>query len=458
MKGSSFSGCRTLVIGLGISGLGAVKVLCRREALVSVYDDRTIDAFARELIDELDRLKVEVFAGQFPEVVNDSYDLIVVSPGIPKELEILEQARLAGVPVIGEVELAYRVKAKEVEFLGITGTNGKTTTTALLHHLFLTAGMEAVLGGNIGFSLAAQVDLMPDGIICAELSSFQLDTIVDFQVRIGAVLNITPDHLDRHKTMEAYIEAKANILKNQHGKQSFILNYDDLAVRKLADRCCGKAFFFSLEEALAEGVYKENGQVVINWNNNKTIVADLNTLSLRGRHNLENILCATGMAYLYGLPLEAIAKGIQTFKAVRHRMEEAGVIEGVLYINDSKATNTQSSINALNAFSEPVVLIAGGRGKGADFSLWAQAVKEKAEALIVLGEDKIKIKNAVINTGFTNIYEVENLNQGFALAAKLAEPGGVVLLSPACASWDMFANYEERGDLFCRLVQEANKS
>ena len=458
MKEVSFSGCKVLVLGLGKSGLGAVRVLSRRRAMVSVYDEKNVWTVDPEIYKELYSYNVVTYGEKLPIMERNSFDFIVVSPGIPEEAEIIQKCLSLGIPIIGEAELAYMIKPDAVDFLAITGTNGKTTTTFLLHHMFLTAGIEAALGGNIGYALTEQVDSMEEGVICVEMSSFQLDTIVDFQARIGAVLNITPDHLDRHKTMEAYIEAKSNLLKNQNQNDYSVLNFDDPVVRKLADKSRGAVFFFSANRSLATGICIEDGQLVIKWNHEINILSDLNALALRGRHNLENMLCAAGMAFLYGLPINAIAESLHTFKPVRHRMEEAGEIDGVLYINDSKATNTQSSINALTAFTEPLILIAGGQGKGADFSQWAQVVKEKVKALIVLGEDKLQMQSAAIKAGFSNIYMTESLEQGFERAADLAEAGDVVLLSPACASWDMFANYEERGDLFCQLVQEKRKN
>ncbi|MDR1617294.1 MAG: UDP-N-acetylmuramoyl-L-alanine--D-glutamate ligase [Syntrophomonadaceae bacterium] len=453
-----FTGAKVLVAGLGKSGMGAVRVLCRRGALVSAYDQKDRSRLGSDLVKELNTLRVPCYAGTLPEMAHDSFDLLILSPGVPKETELVQRALRLGIKIIGEVELAYLIKNNEVEFLAITGTNGKTTTTSLLRYIMRQCGLQAELGGNIGVSLAAQVDSMDKGILCVELSSFQLDTIERFSARISAVLNITPDHMDRHKTMEAYAASKANILKNLLSDNYAVLNYEDLEIRKMAASCKAQVLYFSANRPLESGIYIENNRITIKWKEEKVPLTELPKLSLRGKHNLENILCAAGMAYIYGVPAAVITDSLTSFKAVRHRMEEVCTVRNVLYVNDSKATNTESSIKALESFSEPLVLIAGGRGKGADFSQWAEVVKAKVRELVVLGEDKTSIYNAVANTGFTNIHKAEDFEQAFYLAHELSLPGDVVLLSPACASWDMFTDFEERGDLFCKLAKELQYS
>ncbi|MDR1160424.1 MAG: UDP-N-acetylmuramoyl-L-alanine--D-glutamate ligase, partial [Syntrophomonadaceae bacterium] len=310
-----FAGSKVLVVGLGKSGLGAIRVLCKRGAVVSAYDQKDWSRLDSDLVNELNALRVKCYAGAFPEIIENSFDLLIVSPGVPKEIELVEKAMQLGIKVIGEVELAYLIKNDEIEFLAVTGTNGKTTTTSLLHYIMLQYGLRAELGGNIGISLAAQVDRMDKGVLCIEMSSFQLDTIEQFSAPISAVLNITPDHMDRHKTMEAYVASKANILKNLSIDNYAVLNYEDAEIRKIAALCKAQILFFSTVRPLDAGIYIDNNQIVINWKEKKENFIELSKLSLRGKHNLENILCAAGMAYIYGVPVTAIADSLTSFKA-----------------------------------------------------------------------------------------------------------------------------------------------
>lgn len=443
---------RVLVVGLGKSGQAAAAALARCRASVEVCDLKPLPGFNAAMIAALEKQGVKIHAGGYPQVGPNIYDLLVASPGISLEIEPFQQAMAFDIPVLGEVELAYQIKNAGIAMLAVTGTNGKTTTTALLEYILQADGRRAVAGGNIGTTLTSLVEEMTDGIIVVEMSSFQLETIREFRPRVCGMLNITPDHLDRHKTMQAYSAAKARIFENQSAEDIALLNYDDEAIRHMADRCPARVWFFSQQQSLQEGAYLDNGYIVIASGGVTYPVCGQAEVLLRGRHNMENILCAAGMAFCCGVPVEVIGSALKSFRGVRHRMEEAAEWDGVLYINDSKATNPDSVLKALDAFNRPIILIAGGRSKGSSFDELAAIIKQKVKALVLLGEARAELRQAVMAVDFQNIYEVETLEDAVQKARLLALSGDVVLLSPACASWDMFLNYEQRGDLFCSLV------
>ncbi|MEN6324902.1 MAG: UDP-N-acetylmuramoyl-L-alanine--D-glutamate ligase [Syntrophomonas sp.] len=447
-----FSGKRILVVGLARSGWSAINVLSKRGAVLSACDSKSVEKLGEKYL-ELKDLGVRLYAGSYPQVDRGDYDLLVVSPGVPLQIAPIKQAYEAGIPVIGEVELAFLLKAEGVEIYAITGTNGKTTTTALLQFIMKTAGKKAYSGGNIGVPLTALLDQLEEGVIAVEMSSFQLDTSIDFRSHICGLLNITPDHLDRHGSMESYIAAKAKIFARQDSNDYAIFNYEDESLRKMAEFCPSQVIFFSSERILNEGAFVEDGTITVRLNSIKQPICSAAELLLRGRHNLDNILCAVLMAYIGGVQAEVICLALKTFKGVRHRMEEVAVHNGIIYINDSKATNPESVMRALESFNEPIILIAGGRNKGSQFNILAQYIKAMVKELILLGEAKQDLKAAVIDAGFKNIHEVEDLEAAVAKSYELAQKGDVVMLSPACASWDMFANYEQRGDLFCEAVR-----
>jgi UDP-N-acetylmuramoylalanine--D-glutamate ligase len=285
------------------------------------------------------------------------------------------------------------------------------------------------------------------------MSSFQLETIEDFRPHICGILNITPDHLNRHKTVKNYAAIKEKIFLNQQSTDYAVLNYDDPLVLEMGSRCPAQVVFFSISTQLNNGVFIKDNSIVAYLHDEEIPICKLSDLKLKGNHNLENVLCAVTMAFLCGVAPEVISQAVSGFRGVRHRMEEVAYLIGVLYINDSKATNPESAIKAIESFEQPIILIAGGRNKGSDFSLLAQYIHDRVKALIVLGEARTEITAAVMKTGYGNIYDVEDLTAATEVAFKLAEEGDIVLLSPACASWDQFDNFEQRGDLFCKLVE-----
>ena len=447
-----FRGKRILVVGIARSGIAAVKSLTAREAVLFACDRKTSDELGDILL-EMEALGVDVYAGSYPQVSKDRFDLLIASPGVPLDIEPFIQANNAGVPVIGELELAYLLKPDVVDLYAISGTNGKTTTVSLLQAILAADGRRALAGGNIGIPLTTLVDSMTGGVIVVEASSFQLETTYHFRPHISALINITPDHLDRHKSMEGYIKAKARIFACQNRDDYTVLNYEDMHIRKMAQECPARVIYFSSRQVLPEGAFIKDDLIYFVMDNKVLPICPVHEVSLRGQHNLENILCATAVAAIAGVKVETIRDILKTFTGVRHRIEEVGLVDGVLYVNDSKATNPESAIKALESFNEPIVLIAGGRSKGSSFEEFAGIIKDKVKDLVLLGEAREEIRRVVMDAGFQNIHEVNDFNTAVATARELAVAGDVVLLSPACASWDMFKSYEQRGDLFCELVR-----
>lgn len=448
-----FKDKKILVVGMARSGMAALEVLNKRGAVLSAYDDKSPDKLKEET-NYLHTIGCKVFTGENPVVIKEDFDLLVVSPGVPLNIEPIKMAYTLGIPVIGELELAYLIKSDYLQIYAITGTNGKTTTTALLEYILEKDGRLVKAGGNIGVPLSRLVDQMQEGTISLEVSSFQLETTSHFKPHICSILNITPDHLDRHGSMEKYIKTKAKIFAGQTQEDFVVLNYEDKIVRNMAKLVKSRTIFFSTERVLDEGVFIKNNRVIFLMNDEYTEICELGEISLRGKHNLENILCAVAMSIIAGVNPSYIRQALQSFKGIRHRLEEVASYNGVLYINDSKGTNPDSTIKAIDSFHNPIILIAGGKDKGSDFSQLAALISSRVKALILLGETKDTIRTSVMDCGFKNIYEVEDLPSAVFRASAIAENGDIVLLSPACASWDMFPSYEHRGDLFCITVKK----
>ena len=445
-----FADKNVLVIGLARSGLAALTSLHKRGARLIAYDAKS-EAELGDCVADLQTMGVTVYAGIFPPVSSD-LDLLVVSPGVPLEIELVQIARRLGIEVISELELAYRIKSAQLEILAVTGTNGKTTTTTLLEQILLEAGRHAVAGGNIGVALCSQVEEMQDGYISVEASSFQLETTSTFRPHVAGILNITPDHLDRHKTMEGYMAAKSKVFARQTKDDFLVLNYEDELVKQMGSEAASRIIYFSTDRQLEEGVFVSGQSIQIKWQDECFDLMPVAELRLRGKHNLENALCAAAMAWADGVDLQSIANVLRTFGGVRHRLEEVACHNDILYINDSKGTNPDSTIKALSAFDRPIILIAGGRPKGGSYRQVAMEISQRVRELVLLGEARELIKSEVMETGFRNIHEVEDFPAAVYKANQLARPGDVVLLSPACASWDMFPSYEHRGDIFCQIV------
>jgi len=441
-------GKRVLVAGMARSGLAATRLLSRHGAAITVYDRKE----PAELETELKSLPPDVntILGRHGKVDPGIFDLVVASPGISLDSPLLAESIKAGVPVISEIELAYRLKPPGLDFLAVTGTNGKTTTTALIADILRRGGIPSAAAGNIGLPLTQAIEELAEGMIAVECSSFQLETIESFHPRCSGVINITPDHLDRHRTMENYAEIKSRIFMNQDPDEYTVLNRQDPWIAEFKPPC--RTLFFSTDSVLERGVWVEDGRITVSLEGKREVICAVSEVKLRGRHNLENVLCAVGMTRAVGIAPEAIRQALVTFEGVRHRLQEVRTLNGVLYVNDSKGTNPESTIKALESFSEPIILIAGGRSKGGDFNKLAEIITQKVKALVLLGEARSIIRQTVENAGFNEIVEVDSIEEAVLTAHEIAQPGEVVLLSPACASWDMFKDYEERGDLFCRAV------
>lgn len=441
---------KVLVIGAGKSGLAVSRFLVSKEASV-VLADAGRPSYPGGELEQLAAEGVKLFMGGYPAVERGIFDLVVMSPGVSLEIEPVREALKHGIPVTGELELAYHFARAPI--IAITGTNGKTTTTTLIGEIFKNTGRDTLVGGNIGLPLVTEVERYgPDSMIVAEVSSFQLETTSTFKPKVAAILNITPDHLDRHGTMENYSEAKARIFANQDPGDFTVLNYDDPLTAGLGNNTCGRVIFFSRRRELPDGVFVRDGDIVAKLDENTEIICGVKELAIPGAHNLENALAAIAAAKAMRVGTAVLADTLKTFKGVSHRLELVAEINGVRYINDSKGTNPDASIKALEAYNEPIVLIAGGKNKGSDFGEFAEKIKEKARVLVVLGQSAKLIADAAKAKGFGNIQYAGDFKEAVMLAHKAARPGEIVLLSPACASWDMFKSYEERGDLFKQTV------
>ena len=444
------AGKNVLVFGSGISGIGAAGLLEERGASVTLYDGNDkLDV--EEIRGKMkDGAKTDIVLGEFPEELLGKLDLVIISPGVPTDLPIVNRMRESDIPVVGEIELAYELGKGEV--LAITGTNGKTTTTALLGEIMKAVYDSAFVVGNIGIPYTNVVDeTRDDSVIVAEMSSFQLESIVDFRPRVSAILNITPDHLNRHHTMEAYIQAKKNVAINQTAEDTCVLNYEDEVLREFGETLQTKVLYFSSKRKLDKGIYLEDSNIIYR-NPDECLVCNVKELKLLGVHNYENVMAAVAMAAAYGVPMDSIRKTIKEFTGVEHRIEFVAEKNGVAYYNDSKGTNPDAAIRGIQAMNRPTYLIGGGYDKQSEYKEWIESFDGKVKKLLLIGQTREKIAKEAEECGFTDIMLLDTFEDAVLTAAKLAEPGEAVLLSPACASWGMFKNYEERGDKFKEIV------
>ncbi len=444
-----FANRRVLIMGMARSGLGAAQLLASMGACLTVYDRKSMEESG--LSPDMIPWGTVNLMGKDIHPSPGQFDFAVVSPGIPLDNHLIRELIGSGTEILGEIELAFRLKDLRLQILAITGTNGKTTTTSLVADILKRGGMVSVAAGNIGVPLTSIIQDYQEGMVSLECSSFQLETIKDFHPLVSGILNITPDHLDRHKTMAEYARIKGRIFMNQTASEYTILNGDDPLIRSFAPPC--KVRYFSLEAQLDQGIWVEDGCIKMRLEQeDPETVCRVDEVRLRGRHNLQNVLCAVGMTRAAGVSLSAIRESLACFESVRHRLEEVRNVNGVLYVNDSKGTNTDSTIKALESFADPVVLIAGGRDKGSDYSDLARLVKQKVKGLVLMGEARSLIRAAVEVLGYDQIFDVQSMEEAVDTARTIAESGEVVLLSPACASYDMFRDYEARGDEFCAVV------
>lgn len=441
-----------LVFGTGLSGISAVAFLEDITDKIIVYD--TNDKL--EKTDIKDRLPKnfagEILLGDLTDEYLDRIDLAVLSPGVPTDLPVVNRMRDKGVIIWGEIELAY-YKAKG-KIAAITGTNGKTTTTSLVGDIMNSFYKEVFVVGNIGIPYTDIASKTTEqSVTVIEMSSFQLETIVSFRPNVSAILNITPDHLNRHHTMENYIAAKLDITKNQGEEDLCILNYEDEVLRQAGKSLHTNVLFFSSLRKLDKGIYLEGDNIMYNDGENLRSIVNVTQMNIFGRHNYENAMAAIGIAIALKIPEECIKKAVTNFVAVEHRIEFVTTKNGVKYYNDSKGTNTDASIKAIESMPSPTYLIAGGYDKGSEYDEWVEAFGGKIKALVLIGQTKEKIALTAEKQGFHSIYKVQTLMEAVEVCHRLSQEGECVLLSPACASWDMFPNYEERGRLFKEYVR-----
>ncbi|HTK94163.1 MAG TPA: UDP-N-acetylmuramoyl-L-alanine--D-glutamate ligase [Terriglobales bacterium] len=443
------SGKRVLVVGLGKSGVAAAFFLKDKGARVTVSDAKTEDQL-RELIPALLDRGIVVEAGHHGERTFRDQDLIVVSPGVPYHEPHLDQARAFGVPVIGEVELAARFLQGPIA--AITGSNGKTTTTALAGEVLAKGGLKTQVGGNIGKPVIEMIGgSTPATWNVLEISSFQLETIETFHPKVAVILNITPDHLDRHRTFEGYVAAKARIFENQTAADFAVLNLDDATCAALAQQVKAKVVGFSRREAVKLGAYIRDGHIHYRDEKGEREVLALSVIPLKGAHNQENVLATVCIAMLAGCQTAQIAKTVSEFHAVEHRLEFVTAINGVQYYNDSKATNVDATIKALESFPGGIHLILGGKDKGSDYSALNPLLRERVKRVYTIGAAAARIEEQI--AGATSVIHAENIENAVRKASESAVKGDVVLLAPACASFDQFQSYEHRGRAFKELVQ-----
>ena len=445
-------GKKVLVVGLGKSGLAAALFLRRHGAQVTVSDVRSAEALAKDIPALLEE-GIMVEAGGHGLLTFRRQDLIVVSPGVPLDTPELVQARNLGRPIIGELELAARfLRGKS---LAITGSNGKTTTTSLVGEILEEAGFNTLVGGNIGVPVVALIDeSTPETWSVLEVSSFQLESTEEFHPAIAVILNITPDHLDRHGTFENYARAKERIFAAQTQDDFLVLNADNVRAAQAAPRAHSRVYWFSLDRTVPQGAWVEAGKVVYRSAKDapaETIIP-LTGIPLKGEHNVENVLASVCAARLAGATPDAIRRAIEKFKAVEHRLEFVATVNGVEFFNDSKATNVDATAKAVAAFNSPIHLILGGKDKNSDYTQLAQLLRQHVRAIYTIGSAAAKIESQL--RGVVSLHSCETLDTAVTASASAARPGEVVLLAPACSSFDQFESYEHRGRVFKELVNE----
>jgi UDP-N-acetylmuramoylalanine--D-glutamate ligase len=450
LKGLELKGKKVLVVGLGKSGRAAALFLRHQGAQVTVSDVRSAEALAKDIPALLEE-GIMVEAGGHGLLTFRRQDLIVVSPGVPLDTPELAQARSFGQPIIGELELAARFLKGRI--LAITGSNGKTTTTALAGEILKAAGLHTLVGGNIGVPVVSLIEESTDASWAVlEVSSFQLESTEEFRPSIAVILNITPDHLDRHGNFENYARAKERIFARQQPSDALVLNADNARTAEAVSRAAASVYWFSIEHRVRQGAWIQEGYVVFRSGPDAETeqVMPLSAIPLKGEHNVENVLAAVCAARLAGVPVDAIRQAIEKFQAVEHRLEYVATLHGVEFYNDSKATNVDATAKAVAAFSAGIHLILGGKDKGSDYTVLSPLLRERVRAVYTIGSAAEKIESQL--RGVVSIHSCGTLDGAVNAASSAARPGEVVLLAPACSSFDQFENYEHRGRVFKELV------
>ena len=446
-----YNGKKALVCGMARSGIAAAKLLNRLGARVTLQDMKKREEISADVL-ALEGEGIVLYTGANPDEIACAQDLIVLSPGIPCDLPFIAAAEETGIEVISEVELAYRLTPCPIT--AITGTNGKTTTTTLTGEIMKTAYSGTAVVGNIGIPYSEEVERLTEkDWVVAEISSFQMEKAKEFHPHISAVLNITPDHLNRHKTMDVYIAMKERVFAKQTAADFCILNHGDEICRKMADKTAAKVFFFDSSETLAEGIYLDGDAIEVRWGAINETLIHVDELQILGVHNYENVMAAAAMGICAGIALDTIRAVLKGFAGVAHRIEYVATVDGVDYYNDSKGTNVDASIRAVLAMKKPIVLIGGGYDKGSSFDEWTKLFPGRVKHLVLIGVTAPKVRASAEKFGFTAISDCETFEEAVDLCREKAEDGDCVLFSPACASWGMFDNYEQRGDMFKEQVR-----
>ena len=443
---------KILIAGAGISGIGAAALLGKAGIPAAIYDgNEALDQKA--VVAKLpEGMEVSFELGEFKEELADKYDMLILSPGISIHQPVAQAFYVKNKPVWGEIELASHFAKGKIA--AITGTNGKTTTTALVGSILREYYQSVFVVGNIGTAYTSKsLEMREDSVTVAEISSFQLETIDQFRPKVSAILNITEDHLNRHHTMEEYIRVKELITKNQGPEDVCVLNYEDEVLRKFGENIVPKVVYFSSLRKLDQGIYLDGDQIILKTEKEEIPIVKTEELKILGRHNHENVMAAAAMAYYAGVSVESIRKSVCEFVAVPHRIEYVTEKNGVAYYNDSKGTNPDAAIKGIQAMNRPTLLIGGGYDKESSYDEWIESFDGKVRYLVLIGQTKEKIKAAAERLGFTDIILCEDLKEAVRVCAEKANPGDAVLLSPACASWGQFDNYEQRGDMFKEYVK-----
>lgn len=444
---------KVLVLGTGKSGIASAKQILSLGGQVILYDSNKNTDKQKLLANFKKRDRLTLICGELRPADLVSVDLAVISPGISLDAPFVRLIDAAKIPIWGEIELAYQ--SSRGQLCAITGTNGKTTTVSLVGEILRSHYQDVHVVGNIGKPFTAEALETEDGSkTVLEISSFQLETIMDFRPAVSAITNITPDHLDRHKTMRNYIRTKQSITMNQTEDDAVVLNYDDAELRRFGKKkeLKPRVVWFSSSKELKEGFYLKKGEIHYSHDDNDETLLKVDELKLLGRHNYENVMCAMGVALSMGVPMERIVKTCKKFKPVEHRIEFVRDRCGVKYYNDSKGTNVDAAIQALKAMPGPVILIGGGYDKHVELDEWVKEFKGRVKYLVLIGQTRAKIAETAKKYGFTNIMFAEDMDEAVRDCAAYADRGDYVLLSPACASWGMFKDYEERGRIFKECV------
>ncbi len=441
---------KVVVVGTGISGIAAAQLLADAGACVCIYDQNE-KTDANKVRERLNNEDIKIVIGNMEENEVAATQLLVISPGVAIDSNVVNTFKSHKVPVIGEIELAYMFEKGKVA--AITGTNGKTTTTSLVGEILKAYNEKTFVVGNIGNPYTKEVVKTDnESFTVAEISSFQLETVKDFKAEVSAILNITPDHLDRHKTVENYAKTKGFITNNQDESNVCVLNYDDEMLREFAKNTKARVVFFSRLTELSEGAYMVKDDIKFSDNGIEYHICNINELKIIGKHNYENVMAAVAIAYHMGVSIKVIREVVTAFEGVEHRIEYVAVKNDVIYYNDSKGTNPDAAIKAIEAMTRPTVLIGGGYDKKLPFDDYVKAFKDKVKHIVLIGETAENIKETALKYGYTNTTMAKDLKEAVVMASGLANEGDAVLLSPACASWDMFDSYEQRGRLFKEYV------